>query len=90
MDKWTVGYARVSTPKQKLERQIKNLKEAYPGIVIVSEVYTGSTDNRPKWKKLMRQCKAGNVKKLVFDEVSRFSRNAEEAVMSTRSCTALE
>ena len=31
MDKWTVGYARVSTPKQKLERQIKNLKEAYPG-----------------------------------------------------------
>lgn len=75
-----IGYARVSTPKQKLERQVQNLKAAYPDIVVVSEVYTGSTDNRPKWKKLMRQCKAGNVKKLVFDEVSRFSRNAEEAV----------
>ena len=79
--KMVVGYARVSTPKQKLERQIKNLKAAYPDIIIVAEVYTGSTDNRPKWNKLMRQCRAGIVEKLVFDEVSRFSRNAEEAII---------
>lgn len=76
-----VGYARVSTPKQKLDRQISNLKAAYPDIIIVAEVFTGSTDNRPKWKKLMRQCRAGQVSKLVFDEVSRFSRNAEEAII---------
>lgn len=76
-----VGYARVSTPKQKLERQISNLRNAYPDIIIISEVYTGSTDNRPKWKKLMRQCRLGQVDKLVFDEVSRFSRNAEEAIV---------
>lgn len=75
-----VGYARVSTPKQKLERQIANLKSAYPDIIIIAEVYTGSTDNRPKWSKLMRQCRAGIVEKLVFDEVSRFSRNAAEAI----------
>lgn len=81
MDKMIVGYARVSTPKQKLRRQIENLKAAYPDIVVVSEVYTGSTDNRPKWCKLMRQCRAGIVGKLVFDEVSRFSRNAEEAIV---------
>lgn len=80
MKQMTVGYARVSTPKQKLERQISNLKAAYPDVVIVAEVFTGSTDNRPKWTKLMRQCRAGIVSKLVFDEVSRFSRNAEEAV----------
>ena len=79
-DKMTVGYARVSTPKQKLDRQIANLKSAYPDVVIIAEVYTGSTDKRPKWSKLMRQCRAGIVGKLVFDEVSRFSRNAEEAV----------
>ena len=48
---------------------------------MISEVYTGTTENRPKWKKLMRQCKAGIVSKLVFDEVSRFSRNAEEAIV---------
>lgn len=75
-----VGYARVSTPKQNLDRQITNLKAAYPDIVVISEVYTGSTDNRPKWNKLLRQCRAGIVDKLVFDEVSRFSRNAEEAI----------
>ena len=80
MDKMIVGYARVSTPKQKLDRQITNLKNAYPDIVIVAEVYTGATDNRPKWTKLLRQCRAGIVSKLVFDEVSRFSRNAEEAI----------
>ena len=81
MEKMIVGYARVSTPKQKLRRQIDNLKEAYPDIVVISEVYTGTTENRPKWKKLMRQCRAGIVSKLVFDEVSRFSRNAEEAIV---------
>lgn len=80
-EKMIVGYARVSTPKQKLRRQIDNLKEAYPNIVVISEVFTGSTDNRPRWKKLMRQCRAGTVGKLVFDEVSRFSRNAEEAIV---------
>ena len=80
-EKMIVGYARVSTPKQKLRRQIDNLKEAYPDIIVISEVFTGSTDNRPKWKKLMRQCRAGTVGKLVFDEVSRFSRNAEEAIV---------
>lgn len=80
MEKMTVGYARVSTPTQKLDRQIRNLKEAYPGIVIISEVFTGSTDNRPKWQKLLRQCRAGVVEKLVFDEVSRFSRDAQSAI----------
>lgn len=80
-EKMIIGYARISTPKQTLRRQIENLKKAYPEIVVVSEVYTGSTDNRPKWNKLLRQCRAGIVGKLVFDEVSRFSRNAEEAIV---------
>lgn len=75
-----IGYARVSTPTQKLSRQIDNLKQAYPDIVIIQETYSGKTQNRPKWQKLLRQCRAGNVSKLVFDEVSRFSRNAEEAI----------
>ena len=81
MEKMIVGYARVSTPQQKLTRQIENLKKAYSDIVIIAEVFTGSTDNRPKWQKLLRQCRAGIVSKVVFDEVSRFSRNAEEAIV---------
>lgn len=79
-EKMIVGYARVSTPQQKLARQVENLKAVYPDIVIIQETYTGKTENRPKWQKLLRQCRAGIVSKLVFDEVSRFSRNAEEAV----------
>jgi DNA invertase Pin-like site-specific DNA recombinase len=79
-EKLIVGYARVSTPTQKLDRQIKNLKEAYPNIVIVQETFSAKTQNRPKWQKLLRQCKAGIVSKIVFDEVSRMSRNAEEGV----------
>ena len=80
MDKMIVGYARVSTPTQKLQRQIENLKAAYPNIIIIAETYSGKTENRPKWQKLLRQCRSGIVGKLVFDEVSRFSRNAEEAI----------
>ena len=48
------GYARVSTATQKLQRQINNLREAYPGIVIYSDKWTGTTENRPEWMKLRR------------------------------------
>lgn len=88
-EKMIVGYARVSTPSQKLERQIANLKAAYPDIVIISEKYTGKTENRPKWQQLLKQCRAGMVKKLVFDEVSRFSRNAEEAIKEYKELYSL-
>lgn len=35
------GYARISTGKQNIERQIRNIQSAYPEAVIVKEVYTG-------------------------------------------------
>ena len=79
-EKIILGYARVSTPQQRLTRQIENMKKLYPEIVIVEEKCSGKTQNRPKWKKVMNQCRAGKISKLVFDEVSRFGRNAEEAV----------
>lgn len=79
-EKMIVGYCRISTPQQRITRQVENLKAVYPDIVIIQETYSGKTENRPKWQKLLRQCRAGIVSKLVFDEVSRFSRNAEEAI----------
>ncbi len=36
------GYARISTKKQNIERQIRNIKASYPEVVIVQEVYTGT------------------------------------------------
>lgn len=76
------GYARVSTMKQKLERQIDNIKREFPGAVIITEKYTGTKQDRPEWNKLVEQIKKESAKStditLVFDEVSRMSRNAAE------------
>lgn len=78
------GYARISTMKQRIERQIDNIKREYPDAVIITEEYTGTTTDRPKWNKLVEQIKkeAANGKNvtLVFDEVSRMSRNAAEGI----------
>ena len=72
----TFGYARISTMKQSLERQIENIKSKYPDAVIITETYSGTTLDRPAWNKLYRQLREGDT--VVFDEVSRMSRNAEE------------
>lgn len=72
------GYARISTMKQNIERQITNIKAAYPDAVIISEAYAGTTVDRPEFNKLIKNLKSGDT--LVFDEVSRMSRNAAEGV----------
>ena len=70
------GYCRISTPKQRIERQIRNIKTAFPQSVIVQDEYTGTKLDRPGWTKLVKTVKAGDT--IVFDSVSRMSRNAEE------------
>lgn len=70
------GYCRISTGKQNIERQERNIKAAYPEAMIVKEAYTGTSLDRKEWGKLVKQLKAGDT--LVFDSVSRMSRNAEE------------
>lgn len=73
----TYGYCRISTKKQSIERQIRNIKAAYPDAVMVEEVYTGTkVAGRDKWNKLVKQIIKGDT--IVFDSVSRMSRNAEE------------
>lgn len=70
------GYARISTVKQSIARQIDNIRKEYPDAYIYTEKYTGTTTDRPEWNKLRKNLKAGDT--VVFDEVSRMSRNAEE------------
>lgn len=70
------GYVRVSTMQQNIERQIKNIKEQYPDAIIVRDEYTGTKMDRPEWSKLYLKLKAGDM--VVFDSVSRMSRDAEE------------
>ena len=72
------GYARISTVKQNIQRQLDNIKMEYPDAVIITEEYTGTKINRPAFDKLIKNLKPGDT--IVFDEVSRMSRNAEEGI----------
>lgn len=76
MSNKTYGYVRISTRKQSIERQIRNIRKIYPEAVIVQEVFTGTSLERKEWNKLISKVKAGDT--IVFDSVSRMSRNAEE------------
>lgn len=80
MKKSTVyGYARVSTMKQKIERQVENIKSIYPNAIVITESYTGTKMDRPEWSKLYSKLQSGDT--VIFDEVSRMSRNAEEGFL---------
>lgn len=72
------GYARISRPKQSIERQIRNIKTEYPDAIILQEAYTGRKINRPEWNRLYERAESGDT--IVFDSVSRMSRNADEGV----------
>lgn len=76
------GYARISTRKQSIERQIRNIKEKYANAIIVEEAYTGTkVEGRKAFIKLIQAAKRdaenGIEVMIVFDSVSRMSRNAE-------------
>lgn len=71
------GYVRISTSKQNIERQIRNILQIYPKAKIVQEVYTGTKlEDRRELQKLLAKVQTDDT--IVFDSVSRFSRNAEE------------
>lgn len=70
------GYARVSTKSQKLQRQVENLLKYEPRVTILKEKYTGTTTDRPVFTKLLKKVKQGDT--IIFDSVSRMSRNADE------------
>ena len=74
------GYVRISTKQQNIERQIRNIKNKYPDAVIIQEIFTGTKQDRPEWNKLYNKLGSGDV--IIFDEVSRMSRNAEEGFLT--------
>lgn len=81
------GYCRISTLHQNIERQVRNISAAYPAAHIVREVYTGTvSQGRKELDKLLRIVQPGDT--LVFDSVSRMSRNAEEGCRLYRNLYA--
>ena len=73
----TYGYARISTKKQSIERQIRNILDYNKEAVIYQEQYTGTkVSGRKEFNKLLKVVKEGDT--IIFDSVSRMSRNAQE------------
>lgn len=71
------GYARISTMKQSIKRQIDNIRDRYPEAVMIEECYTGTKlEGRERLNNLVKTVKSGDT--IVFDEISRMSRNAVE------------
>lgn len=74
----TYGYCRISTRKQNIERQIRNILSEFSDAIILQEEYTGTKLDRKEWNKLFSSVRAGDT--IIFDSVSRMSRNAAEGV----------
>lgn len=73
------GYCRISRKTQKIERQVENILKSYPDAILFTEAYTGTKiDGRKAFNKLLSKVKTGDI--IIFDSVSRMSRNADEGV----------
>ena len=70
-----IGYARVSTQEQNLDRQIDNLTE-YGCERIYREKMTGTRADRPEYQKMLDALREGDT--LVIDSFSRLSRSTKE------------
>ncbi len=71
------GYVRVSTQQQKTQRQIDNIKSFnYNAIIYEEKKSAKDIENRAEFRKLLKKVKQGDT--IIFDEVSRMSRNADE------------
>lgn len=71
------GYCRISTAQQNIDRQERNILEAYEKAHIVKETYTGTKfQGRKELDKMLKIIKPNDT--IVFDSVSRMSRNADE------------
>jgi len=70
-----IGYARVSTRDQNLERQTDQLQQLDCGRIFQEKV-TGSKKERPELDKLFDQLRAGDV--IVVTELTRLSRSVRD------------
>lgn len=71
------GYCRISTKRQNIDRQVRNILSVYPNAKIMKETFTGTKfQGRKELDKILKKTKAGDT--IVFDSVSRMSRTANE------------
>ena len=81
-----IGYARVSTQDQNLDRQLDNLRAA--GCErIFNEKMTGTKSDRPELKTMLLTLRSGDV--LVIDSFSRLSRSTKDLLDLVDKLTAM-
>ena len=79
-----IGYARVSTQDQNLDRQLDNLRAA--GCErIFNEKMTGTKSDRPELKTMLLTLRSGDV--LVIDSFSRLSRSTKDLLSLVEQLT---
>ena len=66
--------------RQNIKRQVRNILSQYPDAKIIKETYTGTKlEGRKEFEKLLKIIQKDDT--IVFDEVSRMSRNKEEGCL---------
>ena len=71
------GYCRISTPKQNIERQVRNILKEFPSAIIIEETFSGyKSQGRRELEKIINNIQAGDT--IIFDSVSRMTRNSYE------------
>lgn len=82
-----IGYARVSTQDQNLDRQLDNLKAA--GCErIFNEKMTGTKSDRPELKTMLLTLRSGDT--LIVDSFSRLSRSTKDLLALVEKLTAMD
>ena len=77
MKQYALGYARVSTEQQNLNRQL-DLLNSYGVDVIFNEKMTGTRRDRPELTKLLDRMTAGD--QVVVESLSRLGRSTKDLI----------
>lgn len=79
-----IGYARVSTAEQNVERQLVSLKE-YGADKIYIDKLSGKDTNRPQLQKMLDYLRDGDT--LVISEYSRLARSTQDLLQLVKQLT---
>lgn len=87
--KQSIIYARVSSPKQRgdLERQVSELKEAYPDHIVIRDIGSGINFKKPGLRSLLDRVDKGIVQEIVVmykDRLARFAIDLLEYIFSRK------
>jgi DNA invertase Pin-like site-specific DNA recombinase len=81
-----IGYARVSTKDQNLERQTDELKRAGCEKIFLEKI-SGTKRNRPEFDKMFEVLRSGDI--IVVNELTRISRSTKDLVEIVETCKSL-